>query len=245
VLFVSAVAAAWCGAMLRPRAFWETIRSRPEVSSFWLVAQLGFVFTVYEHQAHPDLLLIQPYYAVAVGVLLARLSALVLGRVRSSRVAATATFCATVLLFGSCIYQAHKGSVLYGRSDITLADQKLAAAALSLYREERGSVWVVGPVHLLALEGENNWVSYGFFWDDLERRVDIRNWRPLVEDRMPEVVVTGRGLDPGSPGWREAEYVERTPIFLRAQRIRVFLRRADADRVAIAPQRSNAAAESK
>lgn len=227
-LFLVALAVTWTSALLRPRRTLVTLRENPATSAFWIAVHVAFPFTVYEHQAHPDLLLVQPYYAVAVAVVTTGLLRGLQRRVGTARVLWLAWGTAA-LAAAYGVDAAHGGARSFGRSGGSLAEQKLAADALSFYREQHGSVWVLGSVHLLALEGEENWTGIGFFWDDLDRRIDTKNWRPLRDGRMPEVIVAGRGLVPGSGGWRQAEYVEETPVFLRVQRIRVFFRKPDAE----------------
>lgn len=226
--FLAALAVTWLSALLNPRRALATLRERPGTSAFWIAVHVAFPFTVYEHQAHPDLLLVQPYYAVAVavvttGILRSLSRTEVPGRLLRGMAWSVA---AVAIAYG--LDAARGGARAFGGGGGSLAEQKLAAAALSFYREQYGSVWVLGAVHLLALEGEENWTGIGFFWDDLDRRIDTKTWRPLRDGRMPEVIVTGRGLVPGNAGWRQAEYVEETPVFLRVQRIRVFFRKPDA-----------------
>jgi len=242
-LFLLVVLVRWAGALARPRAVVETVRARPEVTAFWIAAHLGFAFTVYEHQAHPDLLLVQPYYAVACGWLLGEL--LLLGSPSRRRIAVA--WAVVMLLLGWGYMQGRLIARLIGPgAAFGLADQRAMADAIRLYYDHRRTVWMLGPMHLLALLHQNNWVPYGFFWDDLNRHMDTDAYRPLRDGRMPNIIVSGRGIVPGQAGWRRHEYQDVTPPRFQVHNVRVFARKFDADGIPPPPApRAGAAAAGK
>lgn len=238
--FLVAVAALWANVASSPRDAWRRARARPDRTSVWLASQLGFLFTLYEHQAHPDLLLIQPYFAVIAGWMGALLVRRLL--VRAAGGASTNASLRVVAALGGLMLvlgtrHAWMRAAMFDRQTVLLSDQRTTADGIGLLADHRGSVWVLGPVHLLALQHRDNWVGYGFFWDDLAARIDLKSYRPLRDGRMPEVIVTGRGLVTGVSGWRREEYEEMEMPLLAVQKLRVFLRRdsADAAKPATAP----------
>jgi len=228
-LFLLVVALRWLSWLARPRAALEAVRSRPEVTAFWLAAHLGFAFTVYEHQAHPDLLLVQPYYAVACAWLFAEL--VMMGAPARARL--TAAWVVTAIVFGWGYAQGRLIARLTGPgAAFSLQDQRRMADAVRLYYDHRGSVWVLGSMHLLGLLHRDNWTQYGFFWDDLDRHMDTNAYRPERDGRMPEIILSGRGIVPGQAGWRRLEYLDITPPRFQVHNVRVFARRIDGDLLA-------------
>lgn len=234
VLAVLVAAAGWLAlvaATLRARTratAWVLMRERPELVAPVLASHLAFAFTVYEHQAHPDLLLVQPYFALGVGAALAA-AVTALGRRAGSRrrLVEVAAAALTLIL---CAGDAWQVAIAKRATPLTLADQIRTAELTTFYTDHRPGLWVLGDVHLLSFLGLDNWVGYGFFWDDLEARMDTREYRPLRDGRMPGVIVAGRRLLPGRSGWLFREYLEVKPPLFAEQGVRVFVRR-DAPRL--------------
>jgi hypothetical protein len=81
-------------------------------------------------------------------------------------------------------------------------------------------------VHLLALNHRDNWTPVGNVGHETSQ-LDMKSYRPLRDGKMPEIIVSGRGLRPGMSGWLNAEYIDITPVPLAAVRIRVFSRKSE------------------
>ncbi len=243
--FLAVTALVWLGSLARPRRTFEALRERPGLVAFWVAAHIASAFTLYDHQAHPDMLLVQPYFAVACGIGASWLFA-VLGRVGAGAVRDGAALAGSeqVAVPG----RGRAGAVLIGvltigfvgiglndaRSDVGRAmggrfgldAQRAMGRLVSMYYDHRGSVWALGSVHLLALNRRDNWTNVGNVGHETSQ-LDMKTYRPLRGDKMPEIIISGRGLRPGASGWLSAEYVDITPVPLAAARIRVFSRRSD------------------
>jgi hypothetical protein len=215
-VFAIAAALLWIGILARPRRAMEIAREKPGLVAFWIAIHLGTAFTFYDHQAHPDMLLVQPYFVVGWGIAFGWVTAL-LWRSRAGRVAALAIV-AIVAWWTHREVSADIARAASGRN--LLPVQYEQARLVSLYYDHRGSVWALGPVHLLALLHQDNWAPVG----DLGREgIDMATWRPLRRGRMPEIILLSRGFRPGN--WLQSEYVDITPKLLAVERIRVFSRR--------------------
>ncbi len=59
-MFALITLAVWSFAVLMPRKAWASVRAKPGWAAFWLSAHVCIAFTILDHQAYPDLLLIQP-----------------------------------------------------------------------------------------------------------------------------------------------------------------------------------------
>jgi hypothetical protein len=167
------------------------------------------------------MLLVQPYFAVACGIGFAWFAALA----RRIPAGQTLAMLAAVGLVALCLGDARAHARAAVVRPPTLTDQVALANLVNVYRDHRGSVWVVGAAHLLGLEHADNHVPHAYLAGPITREIDFSTYRPLRDGKMPEVVVISRGIIPGGRGWLRAEYEEITPLAFAAQRIRVFGRR--------------------
>ncbi len=206
---------------VRPRRALDLVRTRPGEVSFWTAAAVGTAFTLREHQAHPDMMLVQPAFAVACGVGAGWIVSIA-SRVRFGAWVATALAAAVVVAF---LADAQKDARSAAPRSPKLDDQRTLANLLDVYRDHRGSVWVVGAAHLLGLEREDNWVPHAYLAGPITSEIDFHTWRPLRDGRMPEILLVSRGIFPGSKAWLRPEYEEITPAAFAAQRIRVYARK--------------------
>jgi len=221
-IFVVVAALMWLGQFTRPRRALALLRDRPGLVSFWSAAHATMAFTLYDHQAHPDMLLVQPYFAVASGIAFGWFAAL-LARVRGGRaiVGLAAAACIAAWL------QVGRMNVVRTAPPTNdgFAKQLAMARMVDLYRDHRGSIWALGSVHLLALNHMDNWTSVGNVGHETSK-LDMATYRPLRDGVMPEIILSGRGLRPGAKTWLPKEYVDITPRVFADERIRVFSRRS-------------------
>ena len=220
-MFVAATVLLWLGLLFSPRRALAVLRERPGAVAFWIAAHIATAFTLFDHQAHPDMLLVQPYFAVACGIASGWLFGSILRfRGGTGVVAVVAT---ALVLCG----------LLDARSDVSRASggrtgleaQRAMGRLVSLYYDHRGSVWALGSVHLLALNHHDNWTSVGNVGHETSQ-LDMKTYRPLRDGQMPEIIISGRGLRPGYNTWLPVEYTDITPVPMAAARIRVFSRRS-------------------
>lgn len=209
------------GLAVRPRRAIELVRTRPGDVSFWTAAAVGTAFTLREHQAHPDMMLVQPAFAVACGIGAGWIVSLA-SRVRFGAPFASVLAAAVVVFF---LIDARTDARAAAPRSPLLADQRTLAKLLDVYRDHRGGLWVVGAAHLLGLEREDNWVPHAYLAGPITSEIDFHTWRPLRGDRMPGILVVSRGIFPGTKAWLRPEYHEITPAAFAAQRIRIYARK--------------------
>ena len=211
----------WVAMLTAPRRTWRAAKAAPGWVAFWVAAHVGMAFTFYDHQAHPDLLLVQPYFAVATGASLGWL----LGQVRGDwRMPVTLVSLAMATMFFNSTSQ--RLARHFSGSVLSLDDQYSLGRLTNLYLEQYEHVWVVGCTHLLGFNRAENHVPHGLFFDDVIAELEGKNYRPLRDGKMPDLIINSRGLYPGSQSWRLKEYIEITPPAFAAQRIRVLRRTA-------------------
>jgi hypothetical protein len=221
-VYAAVVALMLVGAIVRPRRTLEALRERPGLVAFWTAALIASAFTLYDHQAHPDMLLVQPYFAVACGIGASWLFT-VLSRVRAGR-PVTAVLALAFVALGLNDARSDVRRALGGTHG--LEQQRAMGRLVSMYYDHRGSVWALGSVHLLALNRRDNWTNVGNVGHETSQ-LDMKQYRPLRDGVMPEIIISGRGLRPGGGGWLSAEYIDITPVPLAGARIRVFSRKSD------------------
>jgi len=221
VAFLAIGAATFLWVLVRPVRAVEFVRTHPGYVAFWSSAAVGTVFTLLDHQAHPDMMLVQPAFAVACGIGFAAL-AWVLARVPGGRPLAAAAALAVVALCAADVRNDARAASVRAPK---LSDQQALADLVGVYRDHRGSVWVVGASHLLGLERADNHVPHSYLAGPVAREIDFSTYRPLRDGKMPEVLLVSRGIFPGMQTWLKKEYEEITPAAFAAQRVRVFGRR--------------------
>jgi len=221
VTFVVVGALTLLSLIVLPRRGLAFARSRPGEVAFWSAALVGTAFTLYDHQAHPDMLLVQSSFAVACGIGFGWLVA-ALRRIPGGHALAMA---AAAVIFVFCLLDARQDAHASAVRGSDLAQQVELARLIDVYRDHRGSVWVVGAAHLLGFERADNFVPHAYLAGPITREIDFGTYRPLRDGKMPEILLVSRGIFPGLHGWLRTEYQEITPAAFAAQRIRVFGRR--------------------
>jgi hypothetical protein len=221
-VFLAVTALLWLGVLARPRRTFDALRERPGLVAFWIAAHIASAFTLYDHQAHPDMLLVQPYFAVACGIGAGWVFAL-LGRARAGAVLVGV---AAIVFVGLGLHDAYNDVARARGGRTGLEAQRAMGRLVSMYYDHRGSVWALGSVHLIGFNRRDNWTSVGNVGHE-SSQIDMKTYRPLRDGVMPEIIISGRGLRPGASGWLAAEYVDITPVTLAAARIRVFSRKSD------------------
>src|SRR6185369_9094271 len=220
-LFLVAGAIALLAAVVRPARAFAIVRERPGLFAFWIGGALATTFTFIDHQAHPDMLLAQPYFpvagAIASGWIFSWLRHNPGGKIAIGVL--TAAFPAWVATEA----RSDVARAVFNASN-DLESQYAQARLVNLYYDHRGSVWGLGAVHLIGFNHRDNWTPVGNFGRETVE-LDTRTWRPLRNEKMPEIILAGRGLRPGFQTWLMTEYIDITPAVLARDRIRVFSRR--------------------
>lgn len=217
---LAAMALGWAWLALRPRRTLAKLRERPAWLALLLAGNGALVFTLYDHQAHPDLLFVQPYFAVGVGAAAGGLAQRLM-RGRSDWVLVAAATAVALLGLRHAVATGHARGPGLG----TLEDQRALAAQLDLTRRRYGSVWACGPVHLLGLLHQDNFSPYGFLYDDLLASGLLDGFRPLRGAAMPDLIVLSRNRVPANFGWVRQEYQPVTPPAFRAAHITMLARK--------------------
>ncbi len=221
-MFAVVMICLWLFIALRPRRAWHCAKLNPGWTAFWLSFHVCLAFTLLDHQAYPDLLLLQPYFAVALGCTIAGLINLMSSRALWPLRFVLGTICAALLLRTAWI----SAQRYQFPAKVTLEQQLKLGELVSVYLEHFDSVWAVGCTHLLGLNHVDNHIPYGFFFDDTVREVKAKpNWMPLKDGKLPDLILLSRGLYPGALSWRGRYYVDITPQIFRRHNVTVFRRR--------------------
>ncbi|HYC00637.1 MAG TPA: hypothetical protein VEC57_15995 [Candidatus Limnocylindrales bacterium] len=221
-LLADRVVARW-----RRQDVWAAERSTAlTINALAAAAAVSLAFTVYERQGAPDRFLLVPYFAIAAGLATARVLHALGGMVGSTYAAVRAEL---VVAIAALLLLTRMTGTVHGRKNqITLADQRQAASVISIMNE-MGSVWVLGAAHLLGLAHVTNYHPLSYFGDDLGRYIDKKAFTPVIDGRLPDVIVRGQSL-PGPPSFQR-QYAAAAIPALERHGLRVFVRR-DAPRVA-------------
>jgi len=219
-LALAGMATGWGLLLLRPRTAIAALLERPPWLALWLAANGALAFTLYDHQAHPDLLFVQPYFAVGVGAAVAGLAQRLLDHRGQAALVVAAS---VVALIG--VREALVVGEDHARRQGTLADQRALAAELEVALARYASVWACGPVHLLGLLHLDNFTPHGFLYDDLIASGVLDGFRPLRAGSMPGVILLSRNRAAFNPRWLGQEYRAVTSPRFRAARITMLVRR--------------------
>ena len=219
VAFALALGGALVAALRAPRRCLEILRERGGLISFGVAAAATTAFTLYDHQGVPDLFFVDPYFAVAFGVVVTEAVRLAVPGSARRRTTTVAALALTVVL----VAQLHRDSAERRIRPWDLDSQRRLASAVRGYHDQLGSVWAYGALHLLALAHLDNHVALALFYDDV-RDLLLPGWRPLRDGRMPQVIVDSRGLPAGLQGWLASEYREVTAPAFAAQKTSVWRR---------------------
>ncbi len=220
-----ALALTWGAAVVRPASAWRIASERPAVIASVLVATFGLAFTALDHQAYPDLFILQPLIAAVVGVALGEAATRLAG-VPRERLPWVAFSMFAFLILGSA---AGRGR-LFPQGELTLAKQRELAMQIDVLVEEYGPVWAIGCPHLLALRRIANHSPYGLLIDPklrdyVDRREGGELTIPINDGRPPGVILLARGgVKDLMPQIRRDYTAFPRPTFLE-QGIRVWVRR--------------------
>jgi hypothetical protein len=225
-LYLAFLVALVVEAYTRPQALLATARSESLATALAIAALLTLAFTLVEHQAYPDRYFIQPFVALANGIVLgwalcrgtSRFITTDQGRVRLSG-----------LIFMLALVGAATTVVpiSVGRN-AGLTSQRALATRTAKLRERYGSLWAVGCPHLLALERLDNYDPFGIFIDKRVRSYAAKRgidgvYRP-AGGVMPPVILTARhGIRQAMP-WITLEYRKVLDAGLNRQGVLVWIR---------------------
>lgn len=206
------------------RAGLDALRSRPDQLAVWIGLHLTLGWTFLDNQAYPDLLLVQPYFALVGGSMLALLAR----RLASPEDPVLRKVFLASALMGTCLTVWVVSGVDREGED-TVGQQRLLAAEVQKLIDDYDDVWVVGCTHLLALNHRDNWSPYGFFFDDVIQEIHrTEGWSPAKDGVLPPIIVVARGLYRGANEWMGGKYRKYDVPLLKESRIHV-LRRSDLD----------------
>ncbi len=211
----------------RPREVFATARRDSLATALAVGAFATLAFTFIDHQAYPDRYFIQPFVALANGIVigwaLCRAAALVVhsndGRVRLSGV----VFALTLVAAAAKVTPAEIGPNVGMQ-----AQRRLANYTMSI-RERYGSLWAIGCPHLLALKRTANYDPIGLLIDPRVRAYAADRgidgiYRPNG-GKMPNVILAARhGVRTALP-WIGVEYRKVTDAALNRQGVAVLIRK--------------------
>jgi len=223
-----ALAGCWASFAFRPRMVLSLVRGSPGRVALVLAATATFAFNLFDYQGAPDRLFLVPFFAILAAMVFGGALDLVLAGIAPAASARAGSWTGTaVLLAAGLVLLAQISSREPRRGG--LEDQRQAAARVAEYRREGKSVYVVGALHLLAMERLENFSRYGFFplrirAHMLDRLHRERSLLPLVGGKLPDIVLQSRLPIPGGKPWLGRYYrAERVPL-LRRQKINVWTR---------------------
>ncbi len=203
---------------------------RPGLLATAVTATGAVVFTFIDHQAWPDLFFIQAFVAIAAG---AGIMAIVAHFIEESDTPRRSLAVAVVaLLLATTAVQRVNG---FSRTRSSLAEQYDLVRQVDVLREDHGSVWVIGCLHLLALARQENHVPIGILIDPRVRAyarslAENGEYEPLdAEGRMPGVILASRGGEPRVIPWLRKRYRRVTNDSFDAHHIRIWVERDPAD----------------
>jgi hypothetical protein len=172
-----ALALFWLGLLRRPRHVLARLRGRRTAQASLAVAHAALAFTLYDLQGYPDRFFLEPFMAVAVGLLLARTL-----RFRP----AAFLLPALGLALAVCTH-----ALTEKRTALPMQMRK--AAEVKRLHESGLSVYVVRGMHLLAFNRMSNFHPIGAFHrgvdDYIRDKTGSRHFRPESNGELPEVIV--------------------------------------------------------
>lgn len=210
----------WLRIVTEPKTVLGLARRFPQHCALWLAAHFALAWTVLDNQAHPDLLLLQPYLVVIVGLALAYIARRVADPDDPSL--------RRVLVVGGLVVMlatVWSASAADRENDSSVASQIALGREVGELLRDYDGVWAIGCTHLLAFNHVDNWNSYGFFFDDVIQEI-LRegDWKPMKDGELPPIILLSRGLYPGARIWLSGNYEELTTEPFKEQRIRVLRR---------------------
>jgi hypothetical protein len=194
VLFLAALCVAPLALLAAPRRVLATWRDKPAWPATVACAYLTTVLTFLTHEGYPDMFFVEPFIAVTAGVVFAGLGALlarVLG-LELVRVVAVGAAVAWLLV----LYQHRKNA--FPANPMYLVEQRALAKQVDFLEDAYGTVWAVGPPHILAFADRRNFLPYGLLIDPKVRAYMTRGaspWKfvPQRDGDLPGAILTSRG----------------------------------------------------
>ena len=220
---------------LRPQQALRFWRERADVRAVALTALGSLAFTFIDHQAYPDKFVLLPFMSISAGFFFRRLAGFESQATpRSSEHAAGSRRTPTgrrwrfAVALASCTFVLFVLS-LRARNDYhvggdALAAQRALAAKVHATDGGTASIWAVGCLHLLAFNHQPNYSPFGVFLDERVRRYAGADFRPLVDGRMPRVILWARAGKFRFP-WLETEYDEHGSREFRRASVRLWIRK--------------------
>jgi hypothetical protein len=217
--------------LVRWRAVWARLRGDALPGALAAVAVSSFAFTLVDHQSFPDRYFLQPFIALANGLVwglpLAWLLEAFVGadqRTRGARVVSAAVFATATYLTVT-----HPPIVSSAEPPVTLAKQRELANRAAELRRQYGPVWAIGCPHLLALRRTANYDSIGFIIDPkvrdyMQSMAGEDGYRPR-SGTMPVVMLTSRGGEGMAFPWLRREYWPIRDQAFEAQDIHAWMRK--------------------
>jgi hypothetical protein len=230
-MFLATLAYGWAWLVVRPRRAVALLTSRRDLLAVVLALHAVLAFTLADHQAYPDRFFVEPYVALVWGMVFGGLWALVSRRVGRPATLRWLTPVAWALMLVVTVALVTSKPGRWAERRVGLAEQRRLAGELASMKEEYGSVWVLGSLHLLGLARTTNYSPVGLFIDPRVRAY-LRyaehpgEFHPPTEspDEKPAVIVATRVNERGLMRWIDREYRRLpVPVFEEAK-VRVWLR---------------------
>lgn len=213
-------------ALFKWRPAWAWLRSDPLPAAVLLTSAATLAFTFVDHQAYPDRFVLQPFVAIAAGVVWGGVSwwilSTVAGASRGARIG-------SLVFMSLALLTATSGRTSFPlREALTLSSQRELAQRTYALGVHYGPVWAIGCPHILALDRAEN-------HDPVALVIDPKVQAYLMKDRgeagyrpergMPAVVITSRGREESTLPWLRKEYWPVRDEPFNDQGIRVWLRK--------------------
>jgi hypothetical protein len=214
--------------LYRWRPFFARLRTNALPGALTATSALALVFTLIDHQAYPDRYFLQPFIALANGLVWGGVISWMCEQTGPDRRVSMAVGLA-VFVLGAVLVATDARTSYPGDRRITLAQQRELANRVAALRRQYGPVWAVGCAHLLALRRTGNYDFAGLVIDPkvrhyLQSMADEEGYRP-GNGTMPVVILTSRGGEAAAFPWLRREYWPVPHKAFAAAGIRTWLRK--------------------
>jgi len=197
--FLAALVLAWIGVLVRPTRTWALVRERYGWQAMVIVSTTALAFTLFNHQAYPDMFFLQPLIAVICGAVVGRLAEAIGPPPLPRRLVAYAVAGAFGVACSWLVYQ----RVNYfggdgGANAMGLAYQRALSREVVKLRDQYGPVWAIGCPHLLAFQRMENFSQFSLLIDPKVRSYLLSQtggqpYYPRKDGQLPAVILTARG----------------------------------------------------
>jgi len=211
-----------------PRAAFDFARKNPLASALAFTALLTLAFTFIDHQAYPDRYFIQPFVALANGIVIGWALCVVTRKLIVSD-KAKLRLSGVVFITALTIAALTVVPVNIRRSTALDAERALARHAKKIGARYGGTLWAVGCPHLPALTRDANYDPFGMVLDPRVRayakKLGVDGvYRPRGGE-MPGVILSSRGGIGRAFPWITSEYRKVADPSLNKDGITVWIRR--------------------